>query len=302
MKRLALVGFAGNDLHVAKASTDRMIGASELRVFLETAKALNVTRASERLGLSQPALSHALQRIERQLGMVLFQRSKKGLKLTSSGAKLLRRGEDLVREWEQLHRELLDDEEKVAGIFRFGCHPSVGLYTLPFFMPLLQRDYPLINLQVRHGLSRHIAEGIIRGEIDLGIVVNPPSHPDLVIQELMKDEVVPWVATRKKVPDVLICDPDLLQIQWLLRELDKRKILFDRRIETSSLELVRELTVHGCGYGILPGRVAAMSSGLSPAFDEVPGFKDRICLIYRVDTEKTAAFRALIETVRTVAK
>lgn len=274
-----------------------MIGASELRIFLETAKVLNITRSAERLGLSQPALSQAIKRIEDQLGVELFLRSKKGLKLTRSGEKLQSRGRDMVLEWENLHRSLIEDEENVAGLFRLGVHPSVAMYTVTEFLPVLQAEHPLIDLQLRHGLSRHVAEDLISGRIDIGLVVNPPPHPDLVIRDVLKDEVALWAHPKRRSSETLILDPELLQSQWLLRELEKRKLLFPRRLETSSLEVARELTARGCGVGLLPGRVATLHSGLTRVHPEVPGYRDRICLAYRVDQEKTAAFRALVTTI-----
>lgn len=271
-----------------------MLGADELRLFIEAAKTLNMTRAAERVGLSQPALSQSIQRMERQLGMTLFLRSKKGLRLTKTGERLFERGEGLVREWENLHRILTAEGESIAGLVRLGCHQSVALYALPMFLPTMQARFPDIDLQMKHGLSRHVAEDLISGRLDAGIVVNPPAHPDLVIKEILKDEVTVWVKSRKKVPEVLLWDPQLLQSQWLVRELEKRKIHYQRRIETSSLELIRELTAQGCGVGVMPGRVAQISAGLERMHPEVPGFKDRICLVYRADTEKTPTFRAFL--------
>lgn len=279
-----------------------MIGAHELKLFLEVARTLNVTRASERLGLSQPALSQALQRMERDVGRTLFQRSKKGLKLTLTGQRLLERAPTLLLEWEKLFRALSEDEEKVSGQFRFGCHPSVGLYTLTNFLPVLQRRYPEIDLQLRHGHSRHIAEDIISERLDLGIVVNPPKHPDLVVMELARDEVGLWTATKGKVPEVLIWDPDMLQAQWIAKELEKKGRFFRKKIESANLEVIRQLTVEGCGIGILPGRVAtALPGPLRHLNDGVPPFKDRICLVHRVDTEKSAAFRALVQVIKAEA-
>lgn len=274
-----------------------MIGASELRVFLETARVLNVTRSAERLGLSQPALSQSIKRIEDQLGVELFLRSKKGLKLTRAGEKLQARGREMVLEWENLHRSLVEDEEKVAGLFRLGVHPSVAMFTVAEFLPILQAEYSLIDLQLRHGLSRHVAEDLISGRIDLGIVVNPPPHPDLVIREILKDEVGLWAQPRCKNTETLILDPELLQSQWLLRELEKRKIIFPRRLETASLEVARELTARGCGVGLLPSRVANHHQGLVRVHGDVPGYRDRICLAYRADQEKTASFKALTSLI-----
>lgn len=79
-----------------------MINADDLRYFIELAKTLHVTRASERLGVSQPALSHCINRLETEKGRELFIRSKKGVTLNASGLKLYQASANLLKEWENL--------------------------------------------------------------------------------------------------------------------------------------------------------------------------------------------------------
>src|SRR5579884_3831799 len=105
----------------------------ELKYFFEVAENLNMSRASERLGISQPALTFAIQRIERTLGQKILIRNKSGVQLTRAGQKLQIYGRELLTFWERLKAETAKEENQIGGRYVIGCHPSVALYTLSTF-------------------------------------------------------------------------------------------------------------------------------------------------------------------------
>jgi DNA-binding transcriptional LysR family regulator len=277
-----------------------MISPQEIQYFLECARAGNLSRAAERLGVTQPALTMALRRLESSAGAELFHRSKKGVRLTKAGEVFQQEAKALADQWHRLKESLVRSEEGLTGTYTIGCHPSVAMYSLPPILPSLLSDYPLLRLELLHDLSRKITECVIRGEIDLAIVVNPVRHADLVIRPLRKDQVGFFTSkiasstnrlreSEKGPGPVLICEPDLIQTQTILR---KSKLAFSRTVRTSSLELVAALTEAGAGIGILPGQVAAQWPGLKP-LPELPHFQDEIALLYRAENRRVAAFREL---------
>jgi DNA-binding transcriptional LysR family regulator len=274
-----------------------MLGPRDLRFFMEVSRTLNVTRASERLGMSQPAISHFLKRLENEIGASLFERSKTGLTLTPAGRKLQESARELLGEWDRLLGAVREDEGRLSGLYRIGCHPAVGAYTLPGLVKDLQAKHPAIEFHFRHGLSRHVAEDVISHRLDLGIVVNPPAHPDLVIRELCTDEITLWAKKGvKKGP--LICDPELAQVQWISKELSRKEKPFTRRIESSSLEVIAKLTDAGCGIGVLPERVVkALTTSVVRLPGSWPVFNDRICLVYRAGLQRSRAAKAIIDSV-----
>lgn len=270
---------------------------------MEVSRTLNVTRASERLGMSQPAISHFLKRLENELGASLFERSKTGLTLTPAGRRLQESARDLLGEWDRLLGAVREGEDELSGFFRIGCHTAVGCYYLPDLVADLEEKHPQIEFHFRHGLSRHVAEDLISHRLDLGIVVNPPSHPDLVIRELCTDEIALW-SRRGHKGTRLILDPELAQVQWILKELGKKKSPFKRRIESSSLEVIARLTDAGCGVGLLPARIV---KALAPNVTKHPGtwpvYKDKVCLVYRAGLQRSRAAKAIIDSVvRTAPK
>lgn len=281
---------------------------SELQYFLEVSNTLNVSRAAERLGISQPTLSLAIQRLENTCGTPLLIRTKAGVKLTHAGQKLVVQVRSLISDWERIKGDVLKDEEEVRGQYTIGCHPSVALFSLHSFLPKLLEENPQVEIKLVHDLSRKITEDVISFKIDFGIVVNPWEHPDLIIRNLWKDEVSLWTSKKPtKVQDpysgegILIADTDLIQSQTILKQLNKSKMKFGRNITSSNLEVITWLVANGCGVGVLPGRVATRvkSLELKPVSKDSPKFYDKICLVYRADAQKSKANRTLAKIIET---
>jgi LysR family transcriptional regulator, cell division regulator len=285
-----------------------MPSAAELNYFLEVAHTLNLSRAAERLGISQPALTIAIRRLEDSLGQPVLLRGKTGVRLTRAGEKLTIQARALLQEWEKITADASKDASEIRGRFTLGCHPSVALYTLPFVMPRLLTEYPDLEIQLTHDLSRKITEDVISFKIDFGIVVNPTPHPDLVIIPLINDEVTLWVneegGGKQALSGVLIYDPALVQIQQILRKLDQKKLGIKRTITSGNLEVITALVGCGVGIGILPGRVAGRIK--TPKLVELPGswpiFKDKICLVYRADAQKSKAGQIISKQIVSILR
>ena len=284
---------------------------AELQHFIEVGGTLNVSRAAERLGISQPTLSLAIQRLESNFGAPLLIRTKSGVKLTHSGQKLVTQARALLMDWERIRNDAVRDEAEIRGRYTIGCHPSVAMYSLPHFLKGLLENNPGLEIKLSHDLSRKITEDVISFKVDFGIVVNPWDHPDLIIKPLCRDEVSLWVA-KKPSPlqdpasgeAVLICDGDLLQTQSILKQLSKRGIEFKRTIHSSSLEVITALVAAETGVGVLPTRVATRlpALGLKLFNPAAPKFLDRICLVFRADAQKSKASRLLAHSIEDAMK
>ena len=275
-----------------------MSSLNEIRYFLAVARTQNISRAAELANISQPALSHAIHRLEAELGTPLLVRSKSGVQLTRAGQKFSLQSKELLEKWESLSKSVLETDTSISGNFTIGCHPSVAIYSLPAFLKKLLEDFPDLQIQLKHDLSREIASEVIAWKLDFGLVINPPEHPDLVIREIGKDEISLWSRPSDFDKDTLIFDPELFQSQLILKNLSTKKINFRRKIESTNLDVVRALTQAGCGVGILPKRVAlAGSNSLKKYGKDSPTAEDRLCLIYRVGTQNNAAAKAISQAI-----
>lgn len=262
-----------------------MISYNDLIYFNELAETLNFSRASERIGISQPSLSSAIKRLEYFLGTELFIRSKHKVLLTPAGKNLLSHSKKILQLWDSTKAACLAAKNEVQGDISLGCHPSISLYLLPKVLSHLLHQYPKLEIKLKHDLSRKITEQVIDYQIDLGIAVNPIKHPDLIIKKLFHDEVTCWQAksslNRGDEEKTIICDPELHQSQWILKKIKKAGMDYKRIISTSSLEMIAHLTAEGVGVGIIPARVMkSLYPNLTP-IARSPVFYDDICLIYR---------------------
>ena len=267
----------------------------DLKYFLEVAQTLNISRAAERLGVGQPALSQAMRRLEESFGVVLLDRYKTGVRLTTAGQRLREEGHKTLENFDRLKELVVGSNSLIEGQYSIGCHPSVALYTLPHFLKDLMSTNPGLSFRLVHGLSREVLEEVVSFKVDFGIVINPVRHPNLVIKELARDRVGFWVAANG-VKDTLIYDPSLNQTQSLLQKM--KKLSFKRTIESANLEVIAELAESGCGAAILPGRVAKRFPKLRKLESHLSEVEDVLCLVYRSDRQKSAAAKLIIETIR----
>jgi LysR family transcriptional regulator, cell division regulator len=273
---------------------------NEIEYFLEVAQTQNMSRAAERLGIRQPTLSVALAKLEHGLGVQLLTRTKKGVFLTESGRVFLTKAQDLLHNWNLLKQQTQSQGNELKGHVRLGCHVSVALYTLPNLMPEILKEFPQLEFSLEHDFSRKITEGVISLNLDLGVVVNPVQHPDLVIKRLCRDEVAYWKSEKIHPINekVLISDHNMNQAQVILK---KAKINFDRFMTSSSLEVVRSLAVQGAGVAILPGRVVQSQPkhGLKK-ITSLPTYQDEVCLIYRSERRQSRTIQVLSEKITQV--
>lgn len=272
---------------------------TDIFYFIEVARSENLSRAAERLGITQPSLSVSMKRLEECIGSQLLIRSKSGMRLTRTGHRLLRQSQNLLTQWQDLKTEVTKEEQELVGTYSLGCHTSVALYTLPHFVSQLMKDNPGLELSLNHDLSRKINEEVINFKCDFGIVINPISHPDLVIKPICTDVVSIWTAAKNTNKDILICDRNLIQTQDILKKLKPNTSPFKRSISSPDLEVVAALTAAGGGCGLLPTRVAkrVKSYGLKLLPGKWPIFQDKVALIYRADIQNSPASRRLARQI-----
>lgn len=279
---------------------------NDLIYFIEISNTLNLSRTAKRIGISQPSLTLAVKRLEQVIGTELLIRGKNGVVLTKAGKRLLSHAKQLLQLWDSVKSESLASHYEIQGKFSLGVHPSVALCTLSNFLPKLLMAYPKLEIQLKHDLSRNISEGIINLSIDIGLVVNPVKHPDLIIHKLYDDKVTFWNATEKNINQqidsgeaVFIFDPDLIQTQWLLKRIHRQGIKYKRVLTSNSLEVIANLTANGGGIGILPTSVALLAyPNKLKLVTKMPYYDDEICLVYRHENRNIKAVQAIISSIK----
>jgi DNA-binding transcriptional LysR family regulator len=279
----------------------------EIRTFIEVARCGQFSAAARSLGVTQPALSTSMRKLEERLGATLFLRLPRGIKLTRAGELLEVRSRAMLREWEQILGALRDDAQSVQGLYSIGVNPTLAAHTLPRFLPGLLEAWPKLEVKLMHDVSRNVAQAVVDLRCDLGIVVNPPRHPDLTVIKLYNDEISFWRPTKGKwkvgaanVP--VLCHPDVLSTEPMLNDL-VRLARFDgiRVVYANDLHVIARLCAAGCGIGLLPHSVANLAQveekvSLVPIEDS-PRRRDSIALIWRGDAQSSLASKVIRDQI-----
>lgn len=285
-----------------------MLSPQDVSYFLTIAKHLSLRAAAAELHITQPALSHSLKRLELEMKTQLFERTARGLRLTSAGQKLVVEGQGLLPKWQNLsHQETVS-----RGRLRIGMHASVATYFAPALLGALMKSELSDGMELSHALSRDLVRHVLEGDLDLALAMNPAEHPSLVIREVLTDHVEVFISARKKssaadladdfVKDHLICDPALAQSQWLIREFRRSGHRFQTHTHSGSLEVIRSLAEEGLGCAILPARVAALArKPLTPILKTGPKYRDRLCIVTRPHFAQNEPGKSWIKAIRDVA-
>ena len=141
-----------------------------LRCFLEVAREGNITRAAQRLHVSQPTLSKQLKDLEAELGKKLFVRGNYNVKLTDEGMLLRKRAEDIVDMVDKTTGEFKTLGEITGGDIRIGCAESDGIKHLARCAKALRAQYPHIRLHLYSGNTEDLSERLDRGLLDFAVL------------------------------------------------------------------------------------------------------------------------------------
>ncbi len=160
----------------------------QLRYFLRVAEMGNFTRAAEDLGLSQPALSRSIQRLEEELGQPVLERQTKSLALTDAGVLLQSRARQILSILEDTKAEITDDGQ--SGRIRIGAIPTIAPYFLPDLLRKFSNEFPKASLIVQEDVTDNLIKRCTQGEIDLAIVALPIPAKYLEVEELFSEELL----------------------------------------------------------------------------------------------------------------
>ena len=146
-----------------------------LRSFITVLEAGGFTRAGERLGLSQPAISLQMKRLEESVGRVLIERESRGLRVTPDGEILLGYAREMLRLNDEARGRL--SYRNVEGIVRLGTPEDFATTHLPDVLARFARTHPRISLDVRCNLTLNLLAGLSAGEYDLVLIKREPQGP-----------------------------------------------------------------------------------------------------------------------------
>ena len=144
-----------------------------LKYFLAVAKVGNMTQAAKDLHITQPTLSRQLMDLEKNLGTELFVRKHKQITLSDSGFLFQQRAKEIAQLADKVCREIAEQKSQIGGTVTIACVESIASCLLPEIMAGFSQDYPSVKYELYSADGNDIREKIDRGNIDLGILLEP---------------------------------------------------------------------------------------------------------------------------------
>lgn len=147
---------------------------TQIEYVLAVHKTGHFAKAAQVCNISQPTLSMQIHKLEEELGIVIFDRSKKPILLTQGGAKIIEQMQSIIFESKRLEEIISGFNSKnVTGEIILGVIPTIAPYILPRLLPELERSHPELRLQILEMQTHQIIDALERDEINVGLLATP---------------------------------------------------------------------------------------------------------------------------------
>jgi LysR family hydrogen peroxide-inducible transcriptional activator len=238
---------------------------NELRYIVAVAQELNFRRAAEKSFISQPALSLAIQKLEEELGIKIFERGKSEVSVTPLGLQIVEQAQRVLEEAGHIREIASQGNDQLSGALRVGIIYSVGPYLLPDLIPALKKLAPNMPLEVEENITGNLEALLRNGKLDVIIIALPFGDTGILTQPLYDEpfEVVVsndhrW-SDRRSIKSQELSDEKVLlldsghcfsnQVAEACPELNRKGAEIQ---QGTSLETIRNMVASGLGITVLP--------------------------------------------------
>ena len=240
---------------------------TQLQYVLAVAEHKNFTLAAEKCFVTQPTLSMQIQKIEEELNVLIFDRSKKPIQLTDIGLKIVNQAKNIVNEAGKIKDIVEYQKGFIGGEFRLGIIPTITPTLLPMFLNNFIKKYPKVNLIIEELNTDEIILRLKNGHLDAAIAATPLEDEKIKEIVLYYEPFVAYIpsdhtASQKKEIEISDLNPDdilLLQDGHCFRDsilnLCKNQNIATRntfQLESGSFETLIKLADEGLGTTLLP--------------------------------------------------
>ncbi len=240
---------------------------TQLYYVLAVAEHQNFTKAAEKCFVTQPTLSMQIQKLEDELDVQIFDRSKKPIELTDVGRKIVTQAKNIVNESYRI-QDIVDQQKGfIGGEFKIGIIPTVMPTLLPMFLKTFIKKYPKIKLKIEELTTEEIISRINEGHLDAAIASTPLGNDNIKERVLYFEPFVGYIPNHHRlhksgkiqIDDLEIDDMLLLEDGHCFRDgvINLCKAFKDHaddsfQLESGSIETLVKLSDEGLGMTLLP--------------------------------------------------
>ncbi len=293
---------------------------TQLHYVLAVAEHKNFTKAAQKVFVTQPTLSMQIQKLEEELDITIFDRTKKPIQLTEVGQKIVQQARNIVNESDRI-KDIVDQQKGfIGGIFRLGVIPTIMPTLLPMFIGNFMKKFPKVKLKIEELHTEAILEKLKEGHLDAAIAATPLQIDGIKENVLYYEPFVPYIPKEIDMHTNEKIDIDSLDINKILlledghcfkdgiinlckanREYDGDQL----QLESGSFETLIKLANEGLGMTLLPylhtlELKESEKKNLKMFNDPVPARE--VSLIYNRSELKMQIIEALRSTIASVVK
>jgi LysR family transcriptional regulator, hydrogen peroxide-inducible genes activator len=270
--------------------------------------------ASEKCFVTQPTLSMQIQKLEEELGVKIFDRTKQPVIPTEIGAAIIAQARVILREANTVQQIIGDQKDTMKGELRIGIIPTLAPYLLPSLFKHMRGKYPQLNMIIKETMTKDVIHELKNNRLDCGLVVTPLKDPSIKEDVLFYEELFVYVSKKNALYNkkyVLAAEINPEQL-WLLEEghCFRSQVLnlcelrknsdMHFKYETGNIETLKRMVDKNDGITILP-ELAVMEFSI-PQLKFVkrlqkPGPAREVSLITHRDHIKTKLIKALKEEI-----
>ena len=243
------------------------VTAGQFKVFRDIAQLQSVSRGAEMNGVSQSAASQMLRNLEGDLGIPLFDRSTRPLKLTSAGRMYFDASRDIVRRYEEVRAQIDALKSELVGVVRVASIYSVGLYEMRRIREEFEEQHPQAQVHLEYMRPEKVYEAVSADQADLGLISYPAATKKLKVIDWRVERMVLVVhpshpLARKRTVEVedlaglefVSFDPGLSIRKAMDRFFRERGLHRTVVLEFDNIQMIKEALTIGSGVSLLPER------------------------------------------------
>ena len=284
----------------------------DLEYAVAVARTRHFGRAAEECGVSQPALSEQIRKLEATLGVALFERGRRGVHVTEQGTILLGRAERVLAEAHALVEVARGAAQPMVRTWRLAAIQTLGPYYLPYLLRLARRAYPDVALRLEEGRTEPLLAALRAGATDLLLAALPLPQDGLTVAPLFCEPFVLVCPAGHRLAELpRLSLPDLASDGLIL--LEEGHCLRDHALSlcegvapgtrhATSLETLWHMILAGEGFSLMPalslaGRARMEELVMCRTLSE-PEAGRTIALAWRSTDPRGGIFRALAKLLR----
>lgn len=292
-----------------------MISIKQLRYALTVEETLHFKHAAENCNISQSALSTALNELEKQLGLKIFERDNRKVQVTPIGQRVLLQARSIILQVDDL--EHFADIQKLPFSYplNVGMIPTIAPYLLPKLLPVLNKKYPLARLNIVENQSHQLVERVRNGELDAAVLALPFPFKGLLSLPFWEEDFY-WIAPKGEQytdqqeissNELNYCNLLLLEEGHCLKDhiLDACKMTdqhSSRSFSATSLNTLIQMVLGNLGTTLIPDmaieQLTSQHDSLSVVHLQEPGPHRQLAFIVRPNFTRLSSIEALIDMAK----